>query len=64
LQSLERGKKTEIDYLNGYISRKGKETGIHTPLNDKLIQFVKEIESKERKIGLSNFNDPFFKSIN
>lgn len=32
-QDLARGKPTEIDYLNGYIVRKGREFGIPTPTN-------------------------------
>lgn len=32
-QDLARGKPSEIDYLNGYIVRKGKELGISTPTN-------------------------------
>jgi 2-dehydropantoate 2-reductase len=57
LQSLERGKKTEIDYFNGYIASKGLELGIPTPLNTKLTSMVKEIETGSRKITPSNFNE-------
>jgi 2-dehydropantoate 2-reductase len=62
LQSLERGKPTEIDFFNGYISRKAAEYRVKTPLNDKLTGIIKEIESGERKIGLENFRDKFFDS--
>ena len=31
---------TEIDYLNGYISRKGKEYGIDTPYCDYVTQMI------------------------
>jgi 2-dehydropantoate 2-reductase len=55
LQSLETGRKTEIDYLNGYICSKGRENGIRTPLNNKLVQLVKEIESGQRAIKMENF---------
>jgi 2-dehydropantoate 2-reductase len=54
LQSLERGKPTEIDYFNGYIVRKGKEFGVPTPVNEKMVQLIKEIERKERKISMDN----------
>ncbi|MDB4349568.1 2-dehydropantoate 2-reductase [Omnitrophica bacterium] len=60
LQSLERGKPTEIDYLNGYIAENGKKYKIPTPVNDKIVQMVKEIEAGRRKIALENLNDPFF----
>jgi len=55
LQSLERGKKTEIDFFNGYVAAKGTELGITTPLNTKLVSMVKEIEAGTRKISPSNF---------
>jgi 2-dehydropantoate 2-reductase len=60
LQSLERGKPTEIDYLNGYIASNGKEHNIPTPVNDKIIRIVKDIEAGEKQIALSNLDDPFF----
>ncbi|MDZ4366144.1 MAG: ketopantoate reductase family protein [Afipia sp.] len=40
-QDLARGKLTEIDYLNGYVVRKGKELGIATPTNLALHIMVK-----------------------
>ncbi|MHA2296095.1 MAG: ketopantoate reductase family protein [Candidatus Hodarchaeales archaeon] len=48
LQSLERGEKSEIDYLNGYIAMKGRELTIPTPINTKITQMVKEIEIRKR----------------
>lgn len=57
LQSLERGKITEVDYYNGYITMKGMEYGVETPLNKKLTEMVKEIESGKRKISMQNFNE-------
>jgi len=62
LQSLERGERTEVDYLNGYISARGRELGIPTPLNDSLIQLVHSIESGSRPISPANLDDPFFDS--
>jgi len=40
-QDLARKKATEIDYLNGYIVRKGRETGVPTPANLTLHVMVK-----------------------
>ena len=40
-QDLARGKTTEIDYLNGYVVRKGAELGIPTPTNLALQVMVK-----------------------
>lgn len=42
------GRRTEIDYLNGYVARRGRELGIPTPLNDALTAMIKTIAEKER----------------
>jgi len=43
-QDLLRGKRTEIDSLNGYISRRGAELGVPTPVNHALYTLVKLAE--------------------
>ena len=45
-QDLARGKRTEIDSLNGYVVRRGKELGIATPANLVLFALVKLLEEK------------------
>lgn len=60
LQSLERGRKTEIDFLNGYVCEEGRRLGIPTPLNENVVAVIKEIESGARKIGLDNLYDSAF----
>jgi 2-dehydropantoate 2-reductase len=45
-QDLSRRKTSEIDYLNGYVVRKGAELGIATPANRALLVMVKLIERK------------------
>lgn len=60
LQSLERGKHTEIDYLNGYIVRNGRALGIDVSVNESIVGMIHEIERKERKISLTNFNETYF----
>ena len=57
LQSLERGKKTEIDFFNGYISSKGKEYGVNTPVNVKLTRMVQEIENGRRSISVNSLEE-------
>ncbi len=61
LQSLERGQKTEIDYFNGYIERLGKSVGVPTPLNECLVQMVKELETGKRKPQMENVLDIQYK---
>jgi 2-dehydropantoate 2-reductase len=45
-QDLIRGKATEIDYLNGYIIRRGQELGLATPVNRVLHTLVKLLEAQ------------------
>ena len=45
-QDLARGKPTEIDFLNGYVVRRGQVLGIPTPANRVLWALVKLIEGK------------------
>jgi len=54
LQSLERGKPTEIDFLNGYIVNKAQQFNIPVPVNQKLVTMVKNIESGKIKIDREN----------
>jgi 2-dehydropantoate 2-reductase len=61
LQSLERGRPTEIDYLNGYICQKGRDLGVPTPVNLALVGLVKEIEAGQRPIDPANLLDPSLK---
>jgi 2-dehydropantoate 2-reductase len=45
-QDMIRGKRTEIDSLNGYISRRGAELGVPTPVNHALYTLVKLAEAE------------------
>jgi 2-dehydropantoate 2-reductase len=45
LQDVEARRATEIDFLNGGISRFGRELGVATPLNDALTALVKGLEA-------------------
>jgi 2-dehydropantoate 2-reductase len=47
-QDLARAKRSEIDYLNGFIVRRGKAHGIAAPVNRTLWALVKLLESKPR----------------
>lgn len=51
-QDIARGKPTEIDSLNGYIVRRGKDLGVPTPVNSTLFALIKLIEeSSARRRG-------------
>jgi 2-dehydropantoate 2-reductase len=43
-QDVQRGKRTEIDSLNGYVARRGAELGVPTPVNQTLHALVKLLE--------------------
>jgi len=45
LADIRAGKKTEIDHLNGLIQKYSEEKGIDIPLNTKVIELVKKLES-------------------
>ncbi|MDT8903162.1 ketopantoate reductase family protein [Anaeroselena agilis] len=53
LQDLEKGQKTEIDYINGVVCRGGSKCGIPTPFNDKVVELVKEAEARK---GVNDFS--------
>lgn len=60
LQDLEKGKKTEIDYINGVVCRGGRQCNIPTPFNDKVVELVKEAEARGEVNDFSyleRFND-------
>ncbi len=44
LQSIKRGRKTEIDYLNGEVVALGKTTSRPTPYNEAVVNLVHEVE--------------------
>lgn len=57
LQDIERGRKTEIDYLNGYIVKKGREIGFPTPVNEAIVKTVKEVEEGARDLSIENLGE-------
>lgn len=50
LQDLQKGRKCEIDAINGVVCEAGREHGIPTPVNDKVVEIVKKKESGELKV--------------
>ena len=57
LESLKRGRKSEIDFLNGYILEKANTSGIKLPLNEAVIKMVYEIEAGSRTIDPGNLDE-------
>ncbi len=44
LQSIRRGRPTEIDYLNGEVARLGEQVGMPAPLNTRIVELVHTVE--------------------
>ena len=44
LQDLEKGKKTEVDSINGSVCAFGRKIGFPTPMNDKVVEIIHKIE--------------------
>ncbi|MFC1992295.1 ketopantoate reductase family protein [Chloroflexota bacterium] len=49
LQDIIKGRRTEIDELNGYVIKRGRETGILTPVNEAVLILLKKVESGKLK---------------
>ena len=57
LQDLERGLKTEVDVINGAVVEKGREYGIETPLNARVVELMHAMERGERGPGRDVFEE-------
>jgi 2-dehydropantoate 2-reductase len=42
-QDVRKGRRNEIDYLNGLVSDMGKKLGVPTPFNDKIVEIVHDL---------------------
>jgi 2-dehydropantoate 2-reductase len=57
LQDLERGLKTEVDVINGAVVEKGREHGVKTPLNARVVELMHSMERGERRPGRDVFEE-------
>ena len=55
LQDLKKGKPCEIDAINGVVCEFGRKHGVATPINDRIVEVVKKIQSGELKAEKANF---------
>ena len=53
-QDMIKGRKTEVDFLNGYVLAKGRELGIPTPVNEAVVEVTKRLEGGELEPSVSN----------
>ena len=40
LQDVMKGRRTEIDYLNGFVAQQGRKLGVKTPVNDAVVELI------------------------
>ncbi len=50
-----KGRRSEMEFISGVVSRKGKELGIPTPCNDAVVEIDRQINRGELKMDASNF---------
>ena len=48
-QDMAKGRRTEIEYLNGFVVREGEKVGIQARANERLVDIVKKVEKGELK---------------
>lgn len=56
LQDLEKGKKSEVDAINGVVSLFGKRVSCPTPMNDKVVEIIHRIEQGELTPSFNNLD--------
>jgi len=54
LQDLEKGKKTEVTMINGFVCLTGEKYGIPTPFNRKVVEIVEQIEAGSLPLSMEN----------
>jgi hypothetical protein len=54
LQDVMRGRRTEVQYLNGYVSEQGRQVGVATPFNDKVVELITRVPPGTLKPDLKN----------
>ena len=57
LQDFERGRTTEIEFINGYVAALGRTLGLPTPANDAIVATVHAITAREMAPGPANLTD-------
>ena len=56
LQDLKKNKPCEVDAINGVVCEWGKKTGVPTPVNDKIVGIIREIQDGQRQTGKANLS--------
>ena len=56
LQDLKKGKPCEVDAINGVVCEWGKKTGVPTPVSDRIVEIIRDIQAGRRKTGKDNLS--------
>ena len=51
---IKKGKKCEVEYINGEVCRQGKRYGVPTPVNDRISEVIKKEELGELPLSKDN----------
>ncbi len=57
LQDIKKGKKCEIEAINGALCREGRRVGTATPVNDRIVEVIRRIEAGELRPGADNLKE-------
>jgi len=57
LQSLQRGRQTETDFINGAVIRQAMIPKVATPINEAIVRMIGEIEDGKREIERENLDE-------
>jgi 2-dehydropantoate 2-reductase len=49
LQDVMKGRRTEIDYLNGHVVAEGRQVGLKTPVNEAVVEAVRALTAERRQ---------------
>ncbi len=61
LRDIARGRKSEIDAINGVVCEYGKKVNVKTPINDQIVSIVHKIENQELSPNMANLK--FFEML-
>lgn len=56
LQDSKKGRKNELEFINGMVSLRGKEAGVPTPCNDAVTEIARRINKGQLKMERSNYD--------
>jgi 2-dehydropantoate 2-reductase len=56
-QDMAKGRRTEIEFLNGFVVREGEQVGIQARANERLVDIVKKVERGELKQDLRHITE-------